>query len=85
MTDIDAMATYLPYCDVYGADRFMAEVAKSLKVPERYGCRLFDSGKDGVANLIDHLRNAVADHVGAALGTSLALFNVAPLCVLSFI
>jgi hypothetical protein len=21
VTDIDAMATYLPYCDVYGADR----------------------------------------------------------------
>src|SRR4051812_1750646 len=33
MTDIDAMATYLPYCDVYGADRFMAGVARSLKVP----------------------------------------------------
>jgi hypothetical protein len=26
VTDIDAMATYLPYCDVYGADRFMAEL-----------------------------------------------------------
>lgn len=60
VTDIDAMATYLPYCDVYGADRFMAGVAKALKVPERYNCYLFDSGKDGVANLIDHLRNAVA-------------------------
>ena len=60
MTDIDAMATYLPYCDVYGADRFMAEVARSLKVPERYNCHLFDSRKDGVAKLIDHLRNALA-------------------------
>ncbi len=61
MTDIDAIATYLPYCDVYGADRFMTEVANSLKVPERYGCHLFDSGRDGVANLINHLRNAVAN------------------------
>ena len=60
VTDIDAMATYLPYCDVYGADRFMAEVARSLKVPERYNCRLFDSRKNGVAKLIDHLRNALA-------------------------
>jgi hypothetical protein len=34
VTDIDAMAAYLPYCDVYGADRFMAELARSLKVPE---------------------------------------------------
>jgi len=60
VTDIDAMATYLPYCDVYGADRFMAEVARSLKAPERYNCHLFDSRKDGVAKLIDHLRNALA-------------------------
>jgi hypothetical protein len=60
VTDIDAMATYLPYCDVYGADRFMAEVARSLKVPERYDCHLFDSRKDGVAKLIDHLQQALA-------------------------
>ncbi len=60
MTDIDAMATYLPYCDVYGADRFMAEVARSLKVPEQFNCHLFDSGKDGVVKLIDHLRNTLA-------------------------
>jgi len=60
VTDIDAMATYLPYCDVYGADRFMAEVARSLKVPERYDCHLFDSRKDGVAKLIYHLHNALA-------------------------
>ena len=60
MTDIDAMATYLPYCDVYGADRFTAEVGRSLKVPERYQCHLFDSGKEGVVNLIDHLRNVLS-------------------------
>ena len=60
MTDIDAMATYLPYCDVYGADRFMSEVARSLKVPERYNCHLFDSRKDGVIKLIDHLQIALA-------------------------
>ncbi|MCL4710490.1 MAG: hypothetical protein KJZ73_04525 [Pseudorhodoplanes sp.] len=60
MTDIDAMATYLPYCDIYGSDRFMAEVARSLNVSERFNCRLFDSRKEGVANLIDHLLSAVA-------------------------
>ena len=60
VTDIDAMATYLPYCDVYGADRFMAEVARSLKVPKRYNCHVFDSRKDEVAKLIDHLRIALA-------------------------
>jgi hypothetical protein len=60
VTDIEAMATYLPYCDIYGADRFMAEVARSLKVPERYNCQLFDSRKDGVAKLIDHIRETLA-------------------------
>ena len=60
VTDIDAMATYLPYCDVYGADRFMAEVARSLKVPERFNCHLFDSRKDGVTKLIKHLQQALA-------------------------
>ena len=29
-------------------------------MPERYNCCLFDSGKNGVAKLIDHLRNALA-------------------------
>ena len=57
VTDVEAMATYLPYCDVYGADRFMAEVARSLNVPERYNCHLFNSRKDGVSSLIDHIRN----------------------------
>jgi hypothetical protein len=60
VTDIDAMAAYLPYCDVYGADRLMTGVAKSLDVPERYGCHLFDSGRDGVANLINHLGKVLA-------------------------
>lgn len=61
VTDIDAMAAYLPYCDIYGADRFMAEVAWSLKVPERYNCNLFDSRKDGVAKLIEHLHQSLAN------------------------
>lgn len=59
-TDIGAMATYLPYCDVYGADRFTAEVARSIKVPERFKGHLFDSRKDGVGRLIDHLNTALA-------------------------
>jgi hypothetical protein len=60
VTDVDAMATYLPYCDIYGADRFMAEVARSLDAPAAYGCRLFDSRKDGVARLTEHLHGALA-------------------------
>jgi hypothetical protein len=60
VTDIDAMATYLPYCDIYGADRFMAEVARSLKVPERYNCLLFDSSKNGVVKLTEQLHQSLA-------------------------
>ena len=64
-TDIDAMATYLPYCDVYGADRFTAGVARSIGVPDKYGCKLFDSsakveaGSKGVRALVEHLRKRI--------------------------
>lgn len=76
MTDIEAMATYLPYCDVYGADRFTAEVARSLKVPERYKCHLFDSQTAGVVKLTEHLRNALAG-VTPVNVPSLSIFVVA--------
>jgi hypothetical protein len=76
MTDIDAMATYLPYCDVYGADRFMAEVARSLQIPQRFGCQLFDSSKDGVAGLVEYLRVTLAT-VAPVNVPSLSIF-VAP-------
>ena len=38
----------------------MAELARSLNVPERYNCHLFDSRKDGVEKLVDHLHTALA-------------------------
>ena len=37
-TDIDAMAAYLPYCHLYGTDRAMAELARSIDIPSRYDC-----------------------------------------------
>jgi len=61
LTDVDAMATYLPYCDVYGAERFIANVARSLKVPERFDRQLFDATKEGVKQLIEYLRQALAN------------------------
>ena len=83
VTDIDAMAAYLPYCDVYGADRFMAELARSLKVPERYNCHLFDSRKDGVAKLIDHLNNALGG-IAPVNVPGLSIFVAASDCTRSF-
>ena len=76
LTDVDAMAAYLPYCDVYAADAATADVARSLRVEETYGCRLFDGRRDGVKRLIDHLTAALAD-VAAANTPALSLF-VAP-------
>jgi len=77
------MAAYLPYCDVYGADRFMAELARSLKVPERYNCHLFDSRKDGVAKLIDHLNNALGG-IAPVNVPGLSIFVAASDCTRSF-
>jgi hypothetical protein len=38
-------------------------VARSLEVPERFNCHLFDSRKDGVSKLIEHLHQALAGMV----------------------
>jgi hypothetical protein len=59
MTDLDAMACYLPYCHLYGTDRMTAELARSLDIPLRYDCELFDARKAGVTELIGRLRGAM--------------------------
>ena len=58
-TDLDAMACYLPYCHLYGTDRMTAELARSLDIPSRYDCELFDARKLGVRSLIDRLQCAI--------------------------
>jgi hypothetical protein len=60
LSDLDAMAAYLPYCDVYGADGLTADVARRQNVEKAYGCRLFDSRKDGLRKLIDYLSSVLA-------------------------
>jgi hypothetical protein len=75
VTDVDAIAAYLPYCDVYGADRFTAGVARSLGVPQRYGCKLFDSQSKGVSDLVEHLRKA-ADEMVPVNVPALSIFVV---------
>jgi hypothetical protein len=52
-------AAYLPYCYLYGTDRTTAELARSLDVPSRYDCELFDARTLGVQSLIERLKSAI--------------------------
>lgn len=55
VTDVDAMAAYLPYCDAYATDALITGVARSLDLPRTYKCELFDSGTDSITKFIDYL------------------------------
>ena len=60
VTDFEAMATYLPYCDAYITDQLAANVARSIDVNVNFGCALFDAGKQGVSDLIGFLKEKLA-------------------------
>ena len=56
VSDIDAMAAYLPYCDAFATDKLVANVARSLSIEHVYSCKLYDASAKGVAALIEHVR-----------------------------
>ena len=49
--DMDTMAAYLPYCDMYATDKTVANVARNLKLPNQYACQIFDASLAGVESL----------------------------------
>jgi hypothetical protein len=55
VTDVDAMAAYLPYCDAYATDKLIASVGRSLDVEKTYECELFDASNDSVSKFINFL------------------------------
>lgn len=59
VTDLDAMATYLPYCDLYATDKLAANVARQLNIPATYSCQVFDAGSAEVRRLLVHLNEAL--------------------------
>lgn len=54
-TDVDAMAAYLPYCDMYAADGAMVAIARQEAVDSMFGCELFSS-RGEVDQLIQRVR-----------------------------
>jgi hypothetical protein len=56
VSDLDAIASYLPYCDAFITDNLAASVARAIDVDKQYDCALFDSTQSGVAGLIDFLK-----------------------------
>jgi hypothetical protein len=56
VSDLDAIAYYLPYCDAFITDKFAANVALAIDVDKQYDCALFNASQAGVAGLIDFLK-----------------------------
>ena len=56
VSDLDAIAHYLPYCDAFITDNLAASVARAINVEKQYNCALFDSTQSGVAGLVDFLK-----------------------------
>jgi hypothetical protein len=60
VSDLDAIAYYLPYCDAFITDKLAATVARAINVDKQYGCALFDSTKSGVEGLVDFLKTRLS-------------------------
>ena len=60
VTDLDAMATYLPYCDLYATDKLAANVARQLNIPATYGCQVFDGRSADMRRLLACLNETLA-------------------------
>jgi hypothetical protein len=61
MTDLDAMSTYLPYCDVYATDAFAAALGRATRAEALFGCRIFDAKREGVRQLVEYITTTLAD------------------------
>src|SRR4030042_4171232 len=57
--DIETIATYLPYVDVYATDTFMAELIKQQKLDDRYDTKVFSSSRDGLFAFEKYLKRSL--------------------------
>jgi hypothetical protein len=60
VSDLDAIAYYLPYCDAFITDNLAASVARVINVDKQYNCALFDSTQSGVAGLIEFVKTRLS-------------------------
>ncbi|MCY3021651.1 MAG: hypothetical protein NTW87_21775 [Planctomycetota bacterium] len=58
MDDVKHLATYLPYCDVFIADRFFASLCNEpmIRLGERFDCRICSLGENDIDGFIQHLQ-----------------------------
>lgn len=56
-TDIEVIASFLPYVDVMAIDGFMANNVKVLKLDEKYKTTIFTAKGDGLRKFIDFIKN----------------------------
>ena len=56
VSDLEAIAYYLPYCDAFITDKSAASVARAINVDQQYDCALFDASQSSVGALIEFLK-----------------------------
>lgn len=57
VTDMKILSTLLPYCHVLTTDKFMKEMARQLKLPERFGVPIFAGTDEDVSALSAQLKS----------------------------
>lgn len=58
-TDIEVIATYLPYLDVFATDSFMAEQIKQRKLDTKFKTKIFAANKTGLKNMARYLNRSL--------------------------
>jgi len=57
--DIETIATYLPYVDIYATDKFMAEQIKQRKLDSKYITKVFSSNSNGLVAFEQYLKRSI--------------------------
>lgn len=65
VTDMKILANLLPYCHVLTTDKFMKEMARALKLPERFGVSIFAGTVEDVTALNVHIKSLLATRASA--------------------
>src|SRR5262249_21310599 len=60
VTDMKILSNLMPYCHVMTTDKFMKEMARALKLPERFGASLFAGTTDDIVALTSHIEGLLA-------------------------
>jgi hypothetical protein len=59
LTDIEAIATFLPYCDIYATDRLAANLARAVTSAAAYRHKVYDSSTKNIRVLLSDLKDSL--------------------------